>query len=199
MTPRETRPTPDKEAIAALPPFPALGLDAISLIQTAAEAHAAAMALRADPWWGFDTESRPVFVRDQASDGPHVVQLATTERAFVFLLHDAECRQQVAALLAEPAHRKAGFGLRDDQLRIRARLGVEAAGVLELNSVFRERGYRKDMGVKAAVAVLFGQRFAKSKKAATSNWSARSLSDAQILYAANDAWAARLVVQALGF
>jgi ribonuclease D len=64
--------------------------------------------------------------------------------------------------------------------------------------VFRERGYRKDMGVKAAVAVLFGQRFAKSKKAATSNWSARTLSESQILYAANDAWAARRVAQALG-
>jgi ribonuclease D len=48
------------------------------------------------------------------------------------------------------------------------------------------------------VAVLFGQRFAKSKKAATSNWSARTLSESQILYAANDAWAARRVAQALG-
>jgi ribonuclease D len=62
--------------------------------------------------------------------------------------------------------------------------------VLELNHVFRERGYRKDMGVKGAVAVLFGQRFAKSKKAATSNWASPRLSEAQLLYAANDAWAA---------
>src|SRR5690606_2839297 len=89
-------------------------------------------------------------------------------------------------------------GLRDDTLRIRAKLGVEPEAVLELNAVFRARGYRKDMGVKAAVAVLFGQRFAKSKKAATSNWSARTLSESQILYAANDAWAARRAAQALG-
>jgi ribonuclease D len=47
------------------------------------------------------------------------------------------------------------------------------------------------------VAVLFGQQFAKSKKAATSNWSVRELSPAQVVYAANDAWGAAMVMQAL--
>ncbi len=197
-TPRETLPTPSKEAIDALPPFPLLGLDRITLVQTETQAREAVAALGDHPVWGFDTESRPTFLKDQVSDGPHVVQLATESHAWVFLLHEAGCRTRVAELLARPAHRKAGFGLRDDTLRIRAKLGIEPEAVLELNAVFRERGYRKDMGVKAAVAVLFGQRFAKSKKAATSNWSARTLSESQILYAANDAWAARRVAQALG-
>jgi ribonuclease D len=53
------------------------------------------------------------------------------------------------------------------------------------------------MGVKGAVAVLFGQRFAKSKKAATSNWAVANLSESQVLYAANDAWAAGNVYAAL--
>jgi ribonuclease D len=53
------------------------------------------------------------------------------------------------------------------------------------------------MGVKAAVAVTYGRRFIKSKKAATSNWSAQTLSAAQLVYAANDAWAALRVYQAL--
>jgi ribonuclease D len=198
MTQRETQPTPSKEAIDALPPFPLLGLAQITLVHNLAQAVEAAAALRDHALWGFDTESRPTFLKDQVSDGPHVVQLATEAHAWVFQLHEAACREQVAELLAHASHRKAGFGLRDDQLRIRAKLGVEPGAVLELNAVFRERGYRKDMGVKAAVAVLFGQRFAKSKKAATSNWSARSLSESQILYAANDAWAARKVAQALG-
>jgi len=75
---------------------------------------------------------------------------------------------------------------------------VEPAGVLELNTVFRERGYRKDMGVKGAVAVLFNQRFIKSKKAATSNWANPRLTEAQLVYAANDAYAAIRVFEALG-
>ncbi|MFY7980454.1 MAG: 3'-5' exonuclease domain-containing protein 2, partial [Limnohabitans sp.] len=51
---------------------------------------------------------------------------------------------------------------------------------------------------KGAVAVLFNQRFIKSKKAATSNWANARLSDAQLVYAANDAYAAIRVWQALG-
>jgi ribonuclease D len=54
------------------------------------------------------------------------------------------------------------------------------------------------MGVKGAVAVLFNQRFIKSKKAATSNWANVRLSEAQLVYAANDAYAAIRVWQALG-
>ena len=70
--------------------------------------------------------------------------------------------------------------------------------MLELNAVFRERGYRKEMGVKGAVAVLFNRRYLKSKKAATSNWAAPRLTEAQLVYAANDAWAAIRVFHALG-
>lgn len=192
-----SRSVPDKDTIALLPEFPRLGLDRIALVASAAQAREAVAALRDHAAWGFDTESKPTFRVGEASDGPHIVQLATLERAWVFQLTDDGCREQVAALLAEAAHTKAGFGLGDDTARIRHKLGVEPAGVLELNRVFRERGYRQDMGVKAAVAVLFGQRFAKSKKAATSNWALPRLSESQLVYAANDAYAAAHVLAAL--
>lgn len=190
-------PIPDADAIALLPEFPRLGLDRITLVATAAQATEAVATLRDHAAWGFDTESKPTFRVGEVSDGPHIVQLATLERAWVFQLTDEGCRDRVAALLAEAAHTKAGFGLGDDTSRIRRKLGVEPAGVLELNRVFRERGYRKEMGVKAAVAVLFGQRFAKSKKAATSNWAVPRLSESQLVYAANDAYAAAHVLAAL--
>ena len=197
-TPREHRPTPGKDEIALLPPFEQLLLDRITLVQTAAQAREACAALRDHASWGFDTESKPTFFKDQVSDGPHIVQLATLKHAWVFQLQDPDCRAQVAALLADGRHTKAGFGLGDDKKRIVAKLAVEPAGVLELNAVFRERGYRKDMGVKAAIAVLFNQRFIKSKKAATSNWANPRLTEAQLIYAANDAWGAARVVEALG-
>jgi ribonuclease D len=193
-----TLPTPGKEAIALLPEFARLGLDGITLVNTAAQAREASAALRDHSFWGFDTESKPTFVKEQTSDGPHIVQLSTLHHAWVFQLHDPACRDLVAGLLANGEHTKAGFGLGDDTRRIRAKLAVEPADVLELNHVFRERGYRKDMGVKGAVAVLFNQRFIKSKKAATSNWANPSLSEGQLIYAANDAYAAARVYAALG-
>ncbi len=193
-----THATPGKEQIALLPVFDRLGLDRVMLVSTAAQARRAQEHLGATVAWGFDTESKPTFLKDEVSEGPHIVQLATLERAWVFQLHDADCSAVVAQILAEPGHVKAGFGLGDDRKRIVAKLGVEPSGLLELNTVFRERGYRKDMGVKGAVAVLFGQRFAKSKKAQTSNWARQELSESQLLYAANDAYAAVRVVHALG-
>jgi ribonuclease D len=77
------------------------------------------------------------------------------------------------------------------------KFGVEPTGVLDLNHLFHQRGWRKDMGVKGAVAVVFGQNFAKSKKAATSNWANAALSESQVVYAANDAFAAACVYQAM--
>ena len=192
-----THPTPSKDEIALLPEFDRLGLDRITLVETARQATEAVAALRDHPVWGFDTESKPTFVKEQVSDGPHLVQLATLQHAWVFQLTDPGCSEQVAALLAHAGHTKAGFGLGDDTRRIVAKLAVTPVAVLELNHVFRQRGYRKDMGVKGAVAVLFKQRFIKSKKAATSNWANPQLSPGQLVYAANDAYAAARVFQAL--
>lgn len=193
-----THPTPSKDEIALLEPFERLDLGRIRLVSTAAQAEQACAELAAVPHWGFDTESKPTFRPGEVSDGPHIVQLATPQQAWVFQLHEPGCRARVAELLALPGATKAGFGLGDDLRRISAKLGVEPARVLELNAVFRQRGYRKDMGVKAAVAILFQRRFIKSKKAATSNWANPRLTEAQLLYAANDAWAAIRVFHALG-
>ena len=190
--------TPDKDAIALLPPFERLGLDRIVLVTTGAQAREAFAALTDAPAWGFDTESKPTFKVGEVSDGPHILQLSTPERAWVFQLNDPACSEVAGELLALGGIHKAGFGLGDDRKRIISKLRVEPAGILELNTVFRERGYRKDMGVKGAVAVLFNQRFIKSKKAATSNWANARLTEAQLIYAANDAYAAIRVFEALG-
>jgi ribonuclease D len=197
MNQHTTQATPSKDEIALLEPFERLGLDRITLVNTAAQAQQACKALAESPVWGFDTESKPTFVKDEVSTGPHIVQLATPQRAWVFQLHDLDCRAIVGNLLAQGGPIKAGFGLGDDRRRIVAKLKVEPADVLELNTVFRARGYRKDMGVQGAVAVLFNRRFIKSKKAATSNWANPHLTEAQLVYAANDAYAAVRVYHAL--
>lgn len=190
--------THDKEQIAALEPFERLPLSRIELIATEAQAERAITELAGAAVLGFDTESKPTFAKGEVSDGPHIVQLATREKAWIFQLHDPVCRAALAGLLASHASKKVGFGLGDDVKRIRSKLGVEAFGVVDLNHLFRARGYRKDIGVKTAVAVLFERRFMKSGKASTSNWAARQLSESQLMYAANDAWAAVRVFEAMG-
>lgn len=189
--------TPDKEQIAALEPFERLPLERIELVATGPHAERAIAELAGAAMLGFDTESKPTFAKGEVSDGPHIVQLATLDKAWIFQLHDADCRAVLCELLATHAGQKVGFGLGDDMRRIRGKLGVEARGVVDLNHLFRAQGYRKDIGVKTAVALLFGKRFLKSGKASTSNWAARQLSESQLLYAANDAWAAARVYEAM--
>lgn len=190
--------TPGKEQIELLQPFERLSLGQIRVISTAPQAMSALQELDGVTALGFDTESKPTFAKFEASTGPHIVQLSTLDRAYIFQLEDAECRRAVALLLEAHGVIKAGFGLGDDRRRIISKLGVDPQGVLDLNTVFRERGYRKDMGVRGAVAVVFNQRFIKSRKATTSNWANSQLQDSQIIYAANDAYAALRVFKALG-
>ena len=190
--------TPDKEHIALLEVFDRLGLGQIQVVSTPDQASAALKDLACASTLGFDTESKPTFAKNEISTGPHIVQLSTIHKAWIFQLEDAACRHAVGVLLESPGIIKAGFGLGDDRKRIVHKLGVDLQGVLDLNTVFRDKGYRKDMGVRGAVAVMFNKRFIKSKKASTSNWANAKLTEAQIIYAANDAYAAMRVFAALG-
>lgn len=196
---RASRPLPpSRDQIAELPPFEGLALPQIERIATADAAERAGAWLARQPWLGFDTESKPTFAPGELSTGPHTLQLATLDQAWVFQLHDPHCREVAAALLSAQAITKVGFGLGGDRQQIRARLGIEPQALLDLGSVFRERGYHQSVGVKTAVAIVFKQRFSKSRKQTTSNWASRTLSEGQLRYAANDAWAALRVAQALG-
>lgn len=191
-------PSPTKDEIAGLEPLNRLGLDNIVVVSTRQEADQAFQALGASAVLGFDTESKPTFFRDQVSEGPHVVQFSTLDKAYVFQLHDAGCCETVSHLLVSERITKVGFGLAGDHVQIMRTLGIRPKNVLDLNQVFREKGYAKELGVRGAVAVVFKRRFLKSRKATTSNWSNRQLSESQIVYSANDAWAAIQVFHALG-
>ena len=194
----ERLPTPSREAIALLEVFERLSLQQIELVSNATQAELALAALCGCTVLGFDTESKPTFQRNEVSTGPHIVQLATAERAWVFQLQDAGCCAAVGQLLSSASITKVGFGLGDDRKRIISKLGVDPAAVLDLNTLFWRDGYRRDMGVKGAVAVVFERRFIKSRKATTSNWANPRLTEAQLVYAANDAYAALRVYEALG-
>ncbi|MEI7784483.1 MAG: 3'-5' exonuclease [Betaproteobacteria bacterium] len=195
---REKHSVPERELIEAMEPFERLGLEQIRWVASAEQAELAWQELQGQRALGFDTESKPTFVRHEVSDGPHILQLATPSTAYIFSLSEPGCRPCVARLLGAANILKVGFGLGDDRKRIVTKLGIEPQGIVDLNHVFHQQGWRKDMGVKGAVAVMYQKRFIKSKKAATSNWAARQLSSAQLIYAANDAWAALRVYQALG-
>lgn len=188
---------PDKTLIAAMPPFPLLPLAAISLVQTPTQIEAAMAALKAAACVGFDTESKPTFHKGQTSDGPHLVQFATADQAWLFQTRVAGVQAAIAELLHDAALAKIGFGLANDTSQLAHKFGIHPQNLVDLDRNFRQLGYRNSVGAKGAIAILFGQRFIKSKRISTSNWALAQLSEQQMIYAANDAYAAIRVHEAL--
>lgn len=191
------KPVPTKAEIALMEPFAGLTLAHIHIPSSTAEFKTATEVLLAAGMVGFDTESRPTFVTGDVSEGPHVVQFALPDKAFLFQVHHAACLPFLRELLQSDDLIKVGFGLKSDSSHIHAKLGVQLGGVVDLNRVFSVMGYPKEIGIRTAVGLIFRQRFAKSKKVTTSNWSQPKLTSQQILYAANDAYAALKVLEAL--
>jgi ribonuclease D len=186
-----------RSALAAseLPPYPGIGLDQVSLVVDEQQAEEALVALMASDVIGFDTESKPTFLKGEASTGPHLVQLATDSRAYLFPI----ARQGSAVLktiLESPDVLKAGFGLGNDRAVLKNRLDIEVQALLDLGEELRGPGHPGTVGAKVAVAHFFGQKLQKSKRIGTSNWATPCLSAAQLLYAANDAHVALRVYRA---
>jgi ribonuclease D len=188
---------PSKSETALLEPFPGLPLERIFVPRSPADHERAVAEIVAAGVAGFDTESKPTFKAGEVSGGPHVVQLALADRAFLFQLHREGAMAAVRELLQSNAVKKVGFGLKSDHGQIRRRLGIQPQAVVDIDAIFRKSGYRGQIGVRAAVAVLLQRGFTKSKSTTTSNWAAHDLSPRQRLYAANDAYAALMVWEAL--
>jgi ribonuclease D len=119
------------------------------------------------------------------------------ERAYLFQSHVVETHPPLLRALQAVKLTKIGFGLGGDLRQIHQRFGIRLSSITDLDRTFRQIGYKNAIGAKTAVAMLFRRKLVKSKSVTTSNWAARELSERQLLYAANDAYAALRVHHAL--
>ena len=188
---------PSKPEIALMEPFTGLALERIHVPMSKEEFAAATAEIKAVGIVGFDTESKPTFSVGEVSDGPHVVQFALPDKAYLFQVHRPDGLPFLSELLRSEQVLKVGFGLRSDSGHILKKFGIQFGGVVDLNTVFSMQGHQKELGVRNAVGLMFKQRFAKSKKITTTDWSQHQLTQQQMLYAANDAYAALKVFEAL--
>ncbi|MES2898739.1 MAG: 3'-5' exonuclease [Pseudomonadota bacterium] len=169
-----------------LPPYDGIKMADVRLVKSEQDAAEALKELLAMDVIGFDTESKPTFLKGEVSTGPHLVQLATDERAYLFQIGAVPSLEVLKPVLESASILKVGFGLQDDIKRLRAKLGIETSNVLDLSTALR-KNERNTLGAKTAVARFFGQKMQKSKKITTTNWALPRLSEKQILYAADDA------------
>ncbi len=187
----EALPLLDKASIQQLPPFKNLNHQNIVVIENIEQCKTIEEELKAAIFLGFDSESKPTFRVGEVSTGPHLIQLATEHKAYLFHVNSSTLKF-LQPILSNQKQLKVGFGLKNDK-HIFHKKGIELESCVDLAKGFSHFGFTQQMGVQKAVALLFGQYLSKSKKVGTSNWAQKPLNSQQISYAAADAYAALLV------
>ena len=74
----------DKTSIQQLPPFENLNHQNIVVIENGEQCKTIEEELKAATFLGFDSESKPTFQVGEVSTGPHLIQLATEHKAYLF-------------------------------------------------------------------------------------------------------------------
>ncbi|WP_163121625.1 3'-5' exonuclease [Acinetobacter portensis] len=184
-----------KEEISKLPLFKNLSSNQIVVLQTLDQCIALQEELYNTALFGFDSESKPTFTKGETQTGPHLIQLATLEKAYLFKVNP-EILNFLAPIFSSHDQIKIGFGLKNDAHLFRKK-GIELNSIIELSKCFSSFGYKNQVGLKNAIAILFNEHFPKSKKISTSNWARKELTSQQISYAAADAYGAILVFEEL--
>ncbi|MDZ7647257.1 MAG: 3'-5' exonuclease [Cytophagales bacterium] len=133
---------------------------------------------------GFDTETKPVFVRGQQNK-VSLIQIAVEDTVFLIRLKQTGMHAAIVNFLENEKILKAGVALRDDIKGLQRLKHYEPGGFIELAQLSKQAGLEVE-SVKKLTALLLGFRISKS--AQTSNWEAETLNEKQISYAATDAW-----------
>jgi len=136
---------------------------------------------------GLDTETRPTFHKGQ-SHPPALVQIATSRTVHLFQLAQLDCSRALTEVLGNAHLVKAGIALGRDLKELGVMFPIQPANVVELDAIAKRNGFEQT-GVRNLAGILLGGRITKG--AQTSNWAAPKLTDAQLRYAATDAWVCR--------
>ncbi len=151
-----------KEEISKLPLFKNLSSNQIIVLKTLDQCLALQEELYSTALFGFDSESKPTFNKGETQTGPHLIQLATLEKAYLFQVNN-EILEFLAPIFSSRDQIKVGFGLKNDAHLFRKK-GIELNSVIELSKCFSSFGYKNQVGLKNAIAILFNLHFQKSKK-----------------------------------
>ncbi len=133
---------------------------------------------------GFDTETRPSFKKGVVYPTA-LIQISALDQAWIIRVSRMGYPPELLELLTREDILKVGLGLNDDLRRLRADFQFEPGGFLDLQqyvAAFRI----EEKGLKKLSGIVLGRRISKAQQ--VSNWDADLLTEAQLRYAATDAW-----------
>ena len=133
---------------------------------------------------GFDTETKPSFRKGKVNRIA-LMQLSNNRQAFIFRLNVIGLPGELIDILADKSITKVGVAIHDDIKGLKYISNFREGGFIDLQDYVKKFGI-KSSGLKKLSAIILGFRI--SKRQQVSNWEAADLTDAQLRYAATDAW-----------
>lgn len=137
---------------------------------------------------GFDTETKPCFVPKVPRNKMAILQLSGPDKAYIFRLQQVGVPPKLAALLGNPGILKIGAAIHDDIRGLQEYRRFIPKGFVDLQRLAPEYGI-EEKSVRKMSAIILKKRVSKSQQ--LSNWESSHLSEAQLRYAAIDAWICR--------
>ena len=175
----------DKETINQFPLIRFHG--SVKVAENAKAFQRYASKLRKQRVLGFDIECKPNFKRGP-NNPPALLQLATSDQAFLFRLFPVMKLGPLVEILENPEIIKTGVAIKDDLQNLNKIEELKPAGFEDLAQLAQSLKIEQT-GLRNLTAIFFKQRLSKS--AQLSNWQKRPLTPSQINYAATDAWISR--------
>lgn len=133
---------------------------------------------------GFDTESRPAFIKGQHFP-VSIIQISLEDEVFILKLKKLGLNKEIKSMLSNPCIEKIGVGVGDDIKRLQESGFFKPAGFTDLAEIAKKKGLIQ-CGARALTARYLGRKLVKSSQ--TTNWARSSLTERQLTYAATDAW-----------
>jgi ribonuclease D len=159
----------------------------VHVVATEAELEEAVHALRRETVLGFDTETKPNFVKGE-NNPLSLVQLAGSRSVYIMQLRHLPSCAALLRLFSDKHIIKAGIDIPQDILKLQERMGGDYKGFVDVSLIAKEAGL-KNFSLRGLAAILLGVRITKGMR--VSNWGRDELLPAQIKYAATDAWISR--------
>lgn len=156
----------------------------IHLITNDQELTEAASEIKSEQVFGFDTETRPSFTKGEVYQVA-LLQLATETDVFLFRLQGLTQFQLLQNIFENKEIVKVGVAIRDDLKTLQKTFKFTPQNFIELQTLAKAKGL-KNFGLKGMADEVL--KLAVTKGPKLTNWEARVLTDAQIMYAATDAW-----------
>ena len=142
---------------------------------------------------GFDTETRPTFKKGR-KNAVSLIQLSTGELACLFRINKIGLPDELVNLLSDPSVIKAGVAVHDDIRFLKGVKKFTPDGFIDLQTFVKDFGIQSS-GLKKLAAIVLGFRI--SKRQQVTDWEAEQLTEAQLIYAATDAWVCHQIYKKL--